>query len=455
MTGRSIALSDELIRRALRPASDVDAPPDLLDAILADVAVTRPRRRIIAWPWTPEAPGQPWRSTRAGRLVWALAILGLLAGTVLGVLVALAQLRQPPGPFGGRILINSDDNVVLAIALDGTEPNVIPDLMPAGNPVWSPDGTKFVIAARRDESVRLEIRGSDGEVDTVLPKPTGGGAIGRYDWSPDGQRIAAIISVRGVDRLLIHDLRRPDDDPIDLTPLGVAVRGSFIKTPWSPDGRSIAFVAQALWSDAPRALWVGDVATGGARVIVEKVSGFTIGFFEPTAVWSPDGTLIAFDGEGLLGNAIFVVQPDGRGLRRIVPDLPLPSTPQWSPDGKLLLVENRKEGGVAGTEPWVADVDDGGAWRVISSGSPRGWSPDGWVVILSPGCGFGPNRPNVGCPQDLLLIPPTGVARLDDPRIRRLLSAGQVDALVGPTYDANFGEFSWPGLVPAGGAHNP
>lgn len=448
MTRRSITLSDELIRRALEPGPDIVAPPGLLEAVLADVAVTGPRRRIVAWPWTPEVPGQSWRSTRAGRALWAVAVLALLAGTVLGVLAALAQLRQPTGPFGGRILITATSNVVMAIALDGGEPIAIPDLIPAGNPAWSPDGTRFAIAAQVDEGVRLEIRGSDGEVDAVLPHPVSGGAIGGYDWSPDGSRIASIVSVRGVDRLLIHDLRQTDDDPLDLTPPGVAVKASFLKTPWSPDGGSIAFVAEALSSDAPRALWVGDVATGGARVIVEKVNGYTIGFYVPTAVWSPDGTHIAFDGEGLLGTAIFVVEPDGEALRRVAPELTLPGVPQWSPDGKRLLFENRRTGDEAGSEPWVVDIGDGHAWRVISSGRARGWSPDGWVVVLSPGCGFGPT---VGCPQDLLLVPPSGVAGLDDPRIRRLLSAGQTDALLGPTYDAQFGEFSWPGLVPAGG----
>jgi dipeptidyl aminopeptidase/acylaminoacyl peptidase len=468
MTTRSIALSDELIRRALRPASDVDAPPDLLDAILADVAVTRPRRRIIAWPWTPEAPGVSWRSTSAGRVIWVGVVLALLVATALGVLVVLAHLNQPTGPFGGRILVYSSEDgqgprpwsssrtTVVAVALDGSDPILVPDLIAAGKPVWSPDGTRFAIAAFRDEGVRLEIRGSDGEVDAVLPHPARGGAIAGYAWSPDGWKIAAAISVRGVDRLLIFDLRRLDAGPVDLTPAGVATSVSDLGTPWSPDGRSIAFIAQSLSSNDPRALWVVDVAAGKAHVVIERINGFEIGkvpvgYPISNVAWSPDGKLIAFDGAGLLGTAIFVVQPDGRGLLRIAPDLPSPLAPHWSSDGVRLVFDTGRAGGLAGYEVWAADADGTDVWRVMASGNAMGWSPDGWILVLSPGC-WGTD---LTCRQELLLVPAAGVVSTDDPRVRHLMSEDHVDALIGPRGNVWIPGLSWPGTIPAGSAPSP
>ena len=454
MTRRSIVLADYLIRRALAPTPDVIPPATLLEAILADVAITRPRRRIVAWPWTPETPGQSWRSTPAGRVAWAGIVVALLAAAVVGVVAALAQLHQPPGPLGGRILLYSDHGALFAVAPDGSDPFLVQDLDPWGDPAWAPDGSRFVIVAGSDEGLRLEIRGADGQVEAILRLPARSGTIGIANWSRDGSRIAVTVSVRGINRMIVYDVDDLDAEPVDVTPPGVAVERSRVPAAWSPDGRSLTFVAQDVHSGA-EALWVAAVATGSARVVVAAAQSFDVGLGtgDSVAAWSPAGSLIAFEAHDLYGTTTFVVQPDGHGLRRIAPELALTASPQWSPDGARLLFESRRTGREAGNEAWTIGADGSDLVLVMPDGQPRGWSPDGWVLGLSPTCASGINYGAAErCRQDLFLVPATGVASLDDPRVRRLLSADQIDGLLGPNRTGLLQELSWPGTLLGGDA---
>jgi TolB protein len=71
--------------------------------------------------------------------------------------------------------------------------------------------------------------------------------------------------------------------------------------------------------------------------------------------WSPDGTHLAFADTRALGNpnsanlsgdgvssAIFVVNVDGTGLRRITPWSLNASAPDWSPDGSQILFQSAR-----------------------------------------------------------------------------------------------------------------
>ena len=124
----------------------------------------------------------------------------------------------------------------------------------------------------------------------------------------------------------------------------------------SPDGGHVAFVSTRGSHTAN--IWILDLKTRRARNMTggqtragAAGAGTLNGFFRPS--WSPDGTWIAFTSdrnfpfkphvepapgwEHPQELSIYVMQPDGRGLRRLTPAGVTAGSPRWSPDGKRIV----------------------------------------------------------------------------------------------------------------------
>lgn len=110
----------------------------------------------------------------------------------------------------------------------------------------------------------------------------------------------------------------------------------------SPDGQTVAFVSTREGGTAN--IWVLDLPTRESRNLTRN----TAGNFRPS--WSPDGQWIAFSSdrdtkpgrttpswELLQSTAIYMVHPDGSGLRRLTDLGGYDGSPQWSADGKRLV----------------------------------------------------------------------------------------------------------------------
>jgi Tol biopolymer transport system component len=100
-------------------------------------------------------------------------------------------------------------------------------------------------------------------------------------------------------------------------------------SPWSPDGRRIAF------------------ASGDGQLYVASADGTNImpltGYTTPVhagLVWSPDGRRIAFTaGEGN-DSEIYTINSDGSDLTRLTENLIRDLDPIWSPDGQKIAVRS-------------------------------------------------------------------------------------------------------------------
>ena len=158
---------------------------------------------------------------------------------------------------------------------------------------------------------------------------------------------------------------------------------AFTDPAWSPDGRRLAFV----WQDVakfPSRLTVAD-ADGGRRRVVTAAKGTLSSLELADPAWAPDGRRLAFSLNVRGTFAIFVVNTDGTGLRRLTRNLLNDVDPAWSPDGRTILFGRSVGEVVDGPYFLFAMNADGTRQRRLlrfRSGEPA-WSPDGSKIAFS------------------------------------------------------------------------
>ena len=194
----------------------------------------------------------------------------------------------------------------------------------------------------RLQEVSIMIADADGRNERALVPH------GTLEYSPsyssDGKWVVFTKETEGLsDIYRIHpdgsDLERLTDDPA-FDDQGVL----------SPDGRTLAFISTR--GSGTANLWLMDLAAKKYTNLTKNQGGN----FRPA--WSPDGAWIAFssDREGttsvnpgmwelLQSSGIYVMRPDGTGLRRVTRPGGVAGSPAWSPDGRKVLFYETDEVG--------------------------------------------------------------------------------------------------------------
>jgi Tol biopolymer transport system component len=136
----------------------------------------------------------------------------------------------------------------------------------------------------------------------------------------------------------------------------------------SPDGSTLAFVSSRGTGRAH--IWLVDLASRRTRLLTPD-SGSD---FRPA--WSPDGKWLAFSSdrdtnaghlpgrwERLQSLSIYVIRPDGSGLRRVTRGRGVAGSPRWSPDGKRIYYYETTELGA-----WYAEFGNAakGTTQIVS-----------------------------------------------------------------------------------------
>ena len=201
-------------------------------------------------------------------------------------------------------------------------------------PVWSPDGKQVAFQCQVQPSPadpgysRVCLMNADGSNVRQLPQsPATGLDDGQPTWSPDGRQIAF---ARGV-----HDQRAVfvmDGDGANAKQVtSWALRGG--QPDWSPDGKRLVFYSNR---DGPQTVSANlyTVAPDGSGLRqLTHARGGKVQYLSPS--FSPDGKWIAAGrtpGVGSMGNAdIFVLRPDGSGLRDVTRSAIWDSGVDWGP----------------------------------------------------------------------------------------------------------------------------
>jgi dipeptidyl aminopeptidase/acylaminoacyl peptidase len=219
-------------------------------------------------------------------------------------------------------------------------------------------------AAAAAPAARATFHGPDGRIaytrftgvsdlaDLYTARPDGSGAqlvatdAWNSNWSADGRLIYNQETGAPDEELFNLFVRDPDGTTHQLTDEPFW-HGS---PAFSPGGSRIVFETDLGDYPAHEGLYVID-ADGSHRRRLTTTPPSMVFDMDPS--WSLDGTGIAFlrvrSGDGFIGRAqhwwghhfqaaVFTVAPDGTGLRRITPWGADIGSPDWSPDGRRLVV---------------------------------------------------------------------------------------------------------------------
>jgi Tol biopolymer transport system component len=236
-------------------------------------------------------------------------------------------------------------------------------------PRWSPGGRTILFQSTWD----APNLGARHRLNTVQPGRPVRTMIGRPEatkveewdldgeWAPNGS-LVAFTRRTGLEANRIYVSGARGDGQRRLSPL---TQGDDHSPTWAPDGRRIAFVRG-------RGIATIGIDTTNERLLTEADD------YSPR--WSPDGSLIAFQRSDLHkgSEAVFVVRPDGTGLRRVTEDGDY-ELGDWSPDSSRLLAVT---GADTGSDRIVVLRADGSGHESLGPGTAPAWSPDGARVAF-------------------------------------------------------------------------
>jgi dipeptidyl aminopeptidase/acylaminoacyl peptidase len=155
--------------------------------------------------------------------------------------------------------------------------------------------------------------------------------------------------------------------------------GSCASPTWSPDGRTLAFVSNL--SGNPQ-IWTVPAAGGWPTQVTafeDQVNGVQ---------WSPAGDWLAFSMApgGGLNSQVYLIKPDGSGLRRLTPGGKVNCNLYgWSDDGRYLAYGTNERQGAA-IDVYLHDTTTGSAKLIRACqgiGAVVAISPDNRYVVIS------------------------------------------------------------------------
>ncbi|WP_082151703.1 TolB family protein [Caenimonas sp. SL110] len=244
--------------------------------------------------------------------------------------VGVIATSPSPSPLGTEIVFSADfdgPSRLWAVRFDGTGLRRVTSAAQSNprvlhsDPVWSPDGRTIAYTVVDGEKSDIWITLPNG---AALAKLTSNGARNwKPAWSPDGSKIAFVSDMHGTYDIWLMNANGSQQQ--QLTSLPQQEHGPS----FSPAGNEIVFS-------------VTDRET--ARLMTIKTDGTSLkaitstGFFDWDPDWGSSGIVFSTSrDERLQGHLLWMVQPDGSGLRK------LPASygydPMWTKTGQIVVTE--------------------------------------------------------------------------------------------------------------------
>ena len=262
---------------------------------------------------------------------------------------ASAQVAYPAYTRDNASSRMGSTGVLRVVGLDGTGDHALPTPTPvAGDVSWNPSGTKIAYTAA--------IPGGDVQVWTINADGTDAHAVTPDGyrlpvWSPDGTKlVVATIATQTepYSSVAVADLATGMTRTITDTSGTGTLFGPAL---WAPDGSKLAFLTAVYMEGSGGTATINIVNPDGSdRILLPAIMDGALNA-ERELAWSPDGEWLAFDGYQIAGDqskgVLQIVHPDGSGLRTI--DAGTPTTygdgdiGGFSPDGTRVMLTSITE----------------------------------------------------------------------------------------------------------------
>jgi hypothetical protein len=219
-------------------------------------------------------------------------------------------------PHGRRIALprSLDGHAIWVIEANGNDlRRVTPAGVFAADPSWSPDGGALAFTGGRPAKRHVFVIGADGA--GMHPLTRGKRAQLDPSWSETG-RIAYVQRDRRGPHL--YSQAATGGKARKLT----AGKAADSAPAWSPDGRQLVYVR------AGRALWLVGAHGGGAHRVIGR-HGLPV----TAPAWSPDGRWIVFAAGPPGDERVWMVHPDGHGLKPLTASGSDGRAPDWQAVG--------------------------------------------------------------------------------------------------------------------------